>query len=396
MEMGKTRRLDSGDSLRRIVKGTGWKSKLRNEVQSMKTAASATGSSSVIHVRDPMRFQNKGLDSIFVLDCSRSMGEKLDANSKSTKLDICKTALVSALSRASESNCPDRVGLLAVYTNVLAKPIVNEVMKFGEISKKELGSRSIPIEEIVALKCQGGTALYAAISNATKILVANKSAKSASQQIIMITDSKNNTGEEPMKVLSESAKNRIKIHVVDLGNKKVVDSLKMICDATGGQFAFVTNAGDLHSNLYAAFSAPVENREREDSGRARVFFPNFLGEQARPPVTPKRRKAETVEEIRSSIDQIKGELESMAQLLRSGQMNQMQYTEKYSILQFDLQELRQSIREQRSRLNRELSEYALAQDKVPDDSLLNREMNERLLELDRQIEILKQSAAFVS
>jgi hypothetical protein len=355
-----------------------------------------TSSSSLVDPKDMPMIQNNGIDSIFVLDCSRSMGEKMDSSSKSTKLDLCKTALVSAFSRAAENSTPDRVGLLAVYTNILAKPVISEAMKFGEISRKVGGSRSIPIEEIVAIKCQGGTALYAAISKATKILVVNKSTRSTSQQIVMITDSKNNTAEQPMKVLAEAAKNRVKIHVIDLGNKKVQENLKMICDATGGQFALVTNGNDLQSNLYAAFSAPIENQGKEGGGPARVLIPAIFGEQARPPVTPKRRRAETVEEIRSSIDQIKNELESMSELLKSGSMSQMQYTEKYSILQFDLQELRQSIREQRSKLNREISEYALTQDKISDDSSLKRETNERLLELDRQIEILKRSAALVS
>jgi Mg-chelatase subunit ChlD len=372
--------------------------KLRNDIEPVKRSGVLASSSSSIETRDPPRFQNKGIDSIFALDCSRSMGEKIDSNSKSSKLDLCKTALVSAFSRALENNSPDRVGLLAFSTNILAKPVISEVMKFGDISRKESGAKTVPIEDIVAIKCQGGTALYAAISRATKILVSNKSSRSSCQQIVLITDSKNNTAEQPMKVLAEAAKNHIKVHVIDLGNKKVQESLKLICDATGGQFAFVNNANDLQSNLIASFSAPIQSQNQEKDGAAptRILFPAIFGEQARPPVTPKRRKAETVGEIQSSIEQIKDELEKMTESLKSGRMNQMQFTEKYSILQFDLQELRESIREQRSKLNREMSEYALAQDRMPGDNSINRETNERLLELDRQIEILKQSAAFVS
>ncbi len=370
---------------------------MRSEIEPItRSGASAGYSSSLIEGRYPARVQTKGIDSIFALDCSRSMGDKMDSTSKSTKLDLCKTALVSAFSRATENNSPDRVGLLAVNTNILAKPLISEIMKFGEISRRDSGSKSIPIEEILAIKCQGGTALYAAISKAEKILVSNKSSRSSFQQIIIITDSKNNTAEQPMKVLAEAAKNRIKIHVIDLGNKKVQDSLKMICDATGGQFAFVTNANDLQSNLFAAFSVPVENQGKDGASLTKVLFPAIFGEQARSPVTPKRRRAENVDEIRLSVDQIKTELETMTESLRAGRMNQMQFTEKYSVLQFDLQELRQSIREHRSKLNREMSEYALAQDKIPGDASLNRETNERLLELDKQIEILKKSAAFVS
>lgn len=369
---------------------------MRSEIEPItKSGAITSSSSSLVERRDQARVQSKGIDSIFVLDCSRSMGDKMDSASKNTKLDLSKTALVSAFSRASENNSPDRVGLLAVNTNILAKPVISEIMQFGEISRRA-SAKSIPIEEIVAIKCQGGTALYAAISKATKILVSHKSSRSSSQQIIIITDSKNNTAEQPMKVLAEAAKNRIKIHVIDLGNKKVQDSLKMICDATGGQFAFVTNANDLQSNLFTAFSVPVENQGKDGASLTKVLFPAIFGEQARPPVTPKRRRAESVDEIRLSVDQIKTELETMTESLRAGRMNQMQFTEKYSVLQFDLQELRQSIREHRSKLNREMSEYALAQDKMPDDASLNRETNERLLELDKQIEILKKSAAFVS
>jgi Mg-chelatase subunit ChlD len=372
---------------------------LRTEIHPVNTQASIVKDpspppSNLLQRRDLTEIQNKGLDTIFVLDCSRSMGEKLDSNSKSTKLDICKTALVSALSRASENNCPDRIGLLAVYTNILAKPIISVVMKFHEISKARSGS--IPIEDIISLRAQGSTALYAAISEATKILAINRTMQSVSQQIILITDSKNNTGEQPMKILAESIKNRTKIHVIDLGNRKVAESLKMICDATGGQFFFVTNATDLQSNLYSTFSNPPESQKREDVDPRRSYFSAIYADRARPPVIPKRRKAETVEEIRLNLDQIKNELRNMGEMLKSGQINQMQYTERYSILQFDLQELRQSIRELRSKLSRELAEYTLSQENVPGDSLSNSNINEHLLELDQQRELLKQSASFVS
>ncbi len=364
---------------------------LRNSTAMLRPAAPTS-----LEKRD-QDHKNHGIDSVFILDCSRSMGEKLEPSSKTSKLDLCKTAFVSAFSRANEVSSPDRVALLTVSTNILAKPIISEVMSFQEISSPSDGglSKPIPIEEIGAIKCQGGTALYAGIAQAIRILVPNKNARSRTQQIVLVTDSKNNTAEQPMKVLAEAAKHQIKIHVIDVGNKKVQDSLKLISDATGGQFAFVSGASELQSQLFAAFTAPQEE-SKESANPARVLFPGAYSDQHRPPVVPKRRRAETVDEIRLSIEQIKKELEMITGALKSGKSTQMQFTEKYSILQFDLQELRQAIREQRSKLNREMSEFALARDSIPDNTSLNRETNERLLELDRQIEILKQSAAFVS
>lgn len=105
---------------------------------------------------------------------------------------------------------------------------------------------------------------------------------------------------------------------------------------------------------------------------------------------------ESVEEFHLSIDQIRKELESLSNSLKNEKIIQMQFTEKYCVLRFDLQESRQSIREQRSKLNREMSEYALAQDRIPPDSSVNKETNERLLELDKQIQILKEPAEFAS
>ncbi|MHB1908049.1 MAG: vWA domain-containing protein [Nitrososphaerales archaeon] len=348
----------------------------------------------IIQKTETRRGQVIPVDSVFVLDCSRSMGDPLESNSKSAKIDLAKTAIVSAFSRAAENACPDRIGLLTVSTNIFAKPIIKEVVTFGEISSQDASGKGLPIEDIVSIKCQGGTALYAAISYATKILVTKKGSRTNDQQIVILTDSKNNTAEQPMKVLSEAAKNRIKIHVIDLGNLKVKDSLKMISDATGGQFALATNAKEIHSNLFAAFTPPqVESAKPESRGT--ILLPDMFADQVKPPVTPKRRKPETVEEISSSIDQIKGELISLTDSLKSGKKTQMQFTERYSILQFELQDLRQAIREQRSKLNREMSEYALVQDKISKDSL-NEEANNRLMELDRQIQILKQSATFVS
>jgi Mg-chelatase subunit ChlD len=342
---------------------------------------------------------NRSLDTIFVLDCSRSMGDALDDSSKTSKLEISKSALISALSRAAENNCPDRVGLISISTNILAKPIVKEHMKLEEISSGKEGTpKNIPIENIAGIKCQGGTALYSGISYATKLLVTNKNFKHRNQQIVIITDSKNNTAEQPMKVLAEAARNQIRIHVIDLGNKKVQSSLKMISDTTGGQFAFVTKAADLQSNLQTSFTipAPEDADAKARLNSSRTLIPAIFGEHVNPKITPKRKRAESVEEIRLNIDQIRKELENLSYSLKNGKINQMQFTEKYCIFQFDLQELRQSIREQRSKLNKEMSEYALAQDRFAPDSSLNKEANERLLELDKQIQILKESAQFAS
>jgi von Willebrand factor type A domain len=370
---------------------------LASNIEPIRSGASMVSSPASLEGRSDGRTQIKGIDCIFALDCSRSMGDKLDSSSKSSKLDLCKTAFVSAFSRAAEKNSPDRVGLIAVSTNIMAKPVITEVMEFQEISKADGTRKPIPIEDIVAIKCQGGTALYAGIAYATRILTKNRGLHSSSQQIVLVTDSKNNTAEQPMKVLAEAAKHRIKIHVIDLGNKKVLDGLRMISDATDGQFAFVSNGSELQASLFAAFTLPAEDESKEaaTAGSARVLLPSAFRDR-RPPVLSKRKKAESVDEIQLSIEQIKKELETITQGLNSGALNQMQFTEKYSILQFDLQELRQAIREQRSKLNREMSEYALVRDKIPEDSSLNRKTNEQLLELDRQIEILKQSAAFVS
>lgn len=350
---------------------------------------------SIIQKTETRRGQVIPVDSIFVLDCSRSMGDPLESNSKSAKIDLAKTAIVSAFSRAAENACPDRVGLLAVSTNIFAKPIIKEVVTFGEISNQNAPGKGLPIEDIVSLKCQGGTALYSAISHATKILVTKKGSRTNGQQIVILTDSKNNTAEQPMRVLSEAARNRIKIHVIDLGNSKVKDSLKMISDATGGQFALATNAKEIHSNLFAAFTPPQQVESAKPDSRGTILLPDMFTDHVKPPVTPKRRKPESVEEISSSIDQIKSELISLTDSLKSGKKTQMEFTERYSILQFELQDLRQAIREQRSKLNREMSEYALVQDKISSDTL-NEETNSRLMELDRQIQILKQSATFVS
>lgn len=342
---------------------------------------------------------------VLVLDCSRSMADPLDRKTRIAKLELSKSALVSSLSRAVECRCHDRVGIVSVSTNIFAKPIIKEILQLSELTGEKNGKetgKNIPIESIAAIKCQGGTALYAAISYSTKMLTAAKTIKRRPQKIVIITDSKNNTSEQPMKVLAEAARNHVKISVIDLGNDRVKDSLKLISDTTGGDFTLVSNADELQQSLFSSFTSPVpstneDGMKSEQIVHARILLPGIFNSSGKTnPLTPKRTKAETIEEINLNIDQIRTELEGLTSSLKSGKISQMQFTEKYCVLQFDLQELRQSIREQRSKLSKQMSEFALAKDNMPKESSLNRESNARLLELDKQIQDMKESAAFAS
>lgn len=371
---------------------------MNKEAPPAKTVASSMTSSTLTR-------GDHSSDSILVLDSSRSMGDILDPKARTSKLDLAKSALISALSRAVEGECPDRVGIITVSTNVFAKPIIKEVMPMGELTTKSGSAapvkKNVPIETIAGIKCQGGTALYSAISHCVKNLVANRISATRPQQIVILTDSKNNTSEQPMRVLAEAARNHIRISVIDLGNEKVKESLKMISDATGGDFSFVSNAFELQQSLFSKFTTDTlkDGAASEDRVyRSRILLPAILNSgSAKPvPIAPKRTRAETVEEINYSVEEIRKELETLNVSLRAGRMTQVQFTEKYCVLQFELQELRQSIREQRSKLNKEMSEYALAKENMPRESELNKETNERLVELDRQIQNLKESAAFAS
>ncbi len=378
-------------------------------------------------------FQQAGVDVLYILDCSRSMGDKLSPDVKSSKFELAATALMSAISETSRYTDQDRVGIIAANTNIFAKPIVTVIAHLQPLIPLVSGGK-IPIGKIMSIRTEGGTAWAPAIRYAVKMLVEAEKRPNNEQQIMIITDSRNNTSDQPVKIIPEAIKHRIKIHVVDLGNRKDKELLKLPSDLTGGQFRMIQTAQELTSRLLS----PVLPERRTDELRFVVgqfsSSPLLVPESQTPStpamtvqipplrkastsesteirdnqlekrgvsdktilITPKKKKPKTLEEVEFGLNEVSEEYRAIVSDLKQGKITQAEFSERYSILQFELQELKQSVSELRAKLSREMSEYAFARERDPSEDAYRRESNSHLLELDRQIEALRNSVAPVS
>ena len=139
-----------------------------------------------------------------------------------------------------------------------------------------------------------------------------------------------------------------------------------------------------------------KRRQPEQVSEANVLA-SLQTEVARPAVTPlRRRKTETPEEIQAAASELITEYSGLEKKLRADEISQSYFTEKYSIIQYELNLLRQAIREQRSKLSKEMTEVALLRTSMPNNSDLLKEIDGRLTELDKQISSLYQSAKIVN
>ena len=338
----------------------------------------------------------RGFDTIYLVDCSRSMGDKL-GDSKVSKLELTKAALVSVLSN-SNFDSRDRVGVIGVNTNIFGKPMIRHVFAFAEI-RPLVDGKKLPIDKIMLLKNDGGTALIAGMQESIKLLT-NKNTRN-DLHIFVITDFHGNDSmQQPEKLLAVAKKTPAHVHFLVLGEGKSNEKFKLVSETTGGRVQFARNQFDLEQLMFGNKS-PLEHSshtknvlvppvpERPHQSETTREMPAGL-----PRVTPKRHKPETLEEIQRSANELTAEYVELEKGLREGKMSQIEFTEKYSILQYELHELRQCIREERSKLSREITEIALVRNSSQvssagtDEAL--RTTSRNLTELDKRISTIDQ------
>jgi von Willebrand factor type A domain len=344
----------------------------------------------------PQLGQARGSDCVYLLDCSRSMGDKL-GDTKVSKLDLAKAALVSVLS--SPNHLPqDRIGVIAVNTNIFGKALIRHVIDFDEI-KPLADSKTIPMDRIMVLKNDGGTALLAGALEGLKLLTTRSSRNDLN--LFVITDSRSNADVQPGKISNEATAFHVKVHFIVLGEGKTKEKLKLVSDATGGRVHYARNQYELERSMFPVRSiadSEVPTLLSEPKSPPAEALREARPELVKlPPVTPKRARADSLEEIQAAVHELTQEYAGLEKDLRDGKISQVQFTESYSVIQYELQELRQSIREIRSKLSKEMIEFALVRGQSSEGSAdLLQETSRHLTELDREITGIYQTAKVVN
>ena len=335
------------------------------------------------------------------------MGDRL-GKTKTSKLELAKASLVALLSRADHEKTRDNIAVISVNSSLLGKSIVNEVVPL-----RPAGEEPFLVERILHLRNEGGTALYPGIEYGLELL--SKQGHGASRRIIVVTDSRSDSaGQNDSVILTSATKSRTKIHFIVLGddkNKKGIEPFRTISELTGGQVVIIDTPADLEKSLSplevispqiaekSTGSAQVPNAGGTFEKLENAIQPEMVkskdGSIYLIPVAPKRKKSETFEEISNSITQLTNEYSDMERSLKEQKITNSEFTEKYSIIQYELMELRQSIRELRSSISREMTELALARGESSQPNSSLKESSDRLVELGKKISQLQKTAELV-
>ena len=347
----------------------------------------------------------KSSDTLYVIDCSRSMGDRL-GDTKVPKIELAKAALISVLSYVNYSP-KDRVGITGVNTNIFGKPVIREILAPTEILPL-IESKTVPIDKVMLLKNDGGTAIAAGIIHALDLLT--KTGTLNSLNLVVITDSQSNPDVQPGRIVTAAGNFHVKVHFVVLGNGKTKEKFRLVSDLTGGEVSYVKDQYELERSLLPVRvalqkAAEAETEQSKDNAeQIKEIMPEaestaLVDLRAPKPnkVTPKRKRPETVEDIQSSVRELLSEYSSLEKELRDGKISQSQFAEGYSVIHYELFELRNSIRDVRSKLSREMMEYALiSKTSGSNNSAVLREANEHLTQLDKQIASLYETAKVLS
>jgi len=334
----------------------------------------------------------KGSDVVFVLDCSRSMGDKL-GDARISKLELAKASLVSIFTN-SGFRTQDRIGVVAVNTNFLGKPMVRHVVQLGELRSSADGI-GVMIERVMLLKNDGGTALYAGLVEGLRQF---SSRTGLDSNLLVMTDQGSGNNISPGKIIAEAKKFGVKIHFVVLGDGKVKEKFSAITESTGGKAFYVQNQFELERSMFQS-----QHFLRSEQPSA-ILLPSAkagqksqeLGVALR--VTPKLPKATSIEQIQKWVNDLTQQYQSIESDLKAGKISQAAFAEKYSIIQYELNDLRESVREARSKVSKEMMEVGLATDRPASADRYNslKDTNKRLTELDRQISSLYQTKKIVT
>lgn len=188
---------------------------------------------------DQWSADRKGARILILLDVSGSMGEKADAATGDTKLDLAKRASINSLSQLKGD---DDVGLWVFSTNLGPKQdkLFLEIVPIAPIAQ----NRDAIVKGIERQLPQKGTPMYSSIGESYKTLLSSYDAKRINA-VVVLTDGINDDGNEAddaaqldslLKTLqtnSEGSDSRpVRVFTIAYGKDADAITLKRIAEAT--------------------------------------------------------------------------------------------------------------------------------------------------------------------
>jgi len=310
--------------------------------------------------------ESKGSDTIYIIDRSKSMGDNFGETDKS-KFEFAKASLIKTLS----SGCflaSDRLGIIFVNETVLSKPIITETLVLTEILPL-FKSKALPIERIMSMENEGGTAVQTGIAEALRIARENKSSNDLN--LVVLTDSRYDAKIKFDLTIAEAREKRAKIYFVVLGERKEKRNLQIVSELTGGRLFYVSEPYELE-RLMESFHQAVP----ESSHQAKVHSPEPISEKMH--ATEEWIPTRTLDEIQDELRQLTDECSMFQGRLTKDERLRGIFREKHPSIMYHLYDLRQLIEEHRSFLGRVSNQSSETQ----------KNKIQRVSELERRITLL--------
>ena len=284
--------------------------------------------------------ESKGSDTIYIIDRSKSMGDNFGETHKS-KFEFAKDSLIKTLS----SGCflaSDRMGIIFVNETILSKPIIIEILALTAILPL-FKSRALPIEKIMSMQSEGGTAVQTGIAEALRIARENKSSNDLN--VVVLTDSRYDAKIKFDLTIAEAREKRARIYFVVLGERKEKRNLQIVSELTGGRLFYVSEPYELE-RLMESFHRETP----EENSQAKMYSPEPISKKnhAREEWLPTR----TLDEIQDELQQLTDEFSMFQGRLTKDARLRGIFREKRSTIMYHLYEIRQLIGEHRSSLAR--------------------------------------------
>lgn len=173
---------------------------------------------------------------VYLIDCSKSMNKDDGLEDMITsKLNLVKKGITDMIANGKAFKEGDKIAVMGFKQKQLGAVKMVPLIPLQEYSPS-LASDPAVKDSISKLIGEGGTPIARAVREVIPLLMDEQIGKKG---IVLITDSSENSGEDPRLVVYDALINGVRIDIVGLGTPADDPILKALAERTGGRYSAV-------------------------------------------------------------------------------------------------------------------------------------------------------------
>uniref|UniRef100_A0A7C3FD46 VWA domain-containing protein n=1 Tax=Candidatus Methanomethylicus mesodigestus TaxID=1867258 RepID=A0A7C3FD46_9CREN len=178
---------------------------------------------------------------IYLIDCSKSMNKDEGLEDMITsKLNLVKKGILDLIANGKAFKEGDKIAVMGFKQKQLGAVKMVPVVPLQSYTPSLATDPAIK-ESVSKLVGEGGTPIARAIRETITLLMDEPIGKKG---IMLITDSSENSGEDPRLVVYDALLNGVRIDIVGLGTPADDPTLKPLAERTGGRYSTVVTPQD--------------------------------------------------------------------------------------------------------------------------------------------------------